>query len=159
MHDDMDPIQQAITGANYDGHPATTPVASLEQFYAAFNRRDLDLMSSHWLGSDEAVMDNPLGGIARGWSAVRAVYEQIFGGAARVQVEFHDYTVHIGGELCYAVGRERGTLERADQRLALAIRTTRILRLVDGVWRQVHHHGSMDDPALLHSYQALVRRQ
>jgi hypothetical protein len=41
--------------------------------------------------------------------------------------------------------------------LALAIRTTRVFRRVEGAWRQVHHHGSMDDPALLRAYQDLVR--
>jgi hypothetical protein len=39
----------------------------------------------------------------------------------------------------------------------LAIRTTRVFRRVEGAWRQVHHHGSMDDPALLRAYQDLVR--
>jgi ketosteroid isomerase-like protein len=153
----MDPIQQAIGGAGYDDGPARDPVVALEQFYAAFNRRDLALMAAHWVAGEEAVMDNPLGGIARGWDAVRAVYERIFGAPVRVQVELHDYTIHEGGALCYAVGRERGTLERGDRRLALAIRTTRVFRRVDGVWRQVHHHGSMDDPALLRTYQDLVR--
>jgi ketosteroid isomerase-like protein len=153
----MEPIQQAISGAGYSGGAATEPDAALEQFYAAFNRRDLALMAAHWLTSDEAVMDNPLGGIARGWDAVRAIYERIFNGPARVQVEFHDYTLHGGGELCYAVGRERGALERGERRLALAIRTTRVFRRVEGAWRQVHHHGSMDDPALLRAYQDLVR--
>src|SRR5581483_2146497 len=41
--------------------------------------------------------------------------------------------------------------------LPLAIRTSRVFRKIDGRWRQVHHHGSMDDPKLLARYQALVR--
>jgi len=55
------------------------------------------------------------------------------------------------------VGRERGRFEAAGGTLDLAIRTTRIFRWVDGRWRQVHHHGSMDDPALLERYQRAVR--
>ena len=153
----MNPIQQPISGAGYKGGAATDPVEALEQFYAAFNRRDLALMATHWLTSEESVMDNPLGGIARGWESVRAIYERIFSGPARVQVEFHDYTLHEGGELYYAVGRERGTLERDGRRLALAIRTTRVFRRVGESLRQVHHHGSMDDPDLLRAYQELVR--
>jgi hypothetical protein len=38
----------------------------------------------------------------------------------------------------------------------MAIRTSRFFRLVDGQWRQQHHHGSIDDPALLAAYQAAV---
>lgn len=30
-------------------------------------------------------------------------------------------------------------------------------RLLDGQWRQVHHHGSIDDPALWAAYQQAVR--
>lgn len=153
----MPPIQQPVTGADYAPGAEVAPLGALQQFYHAFNTRDLALMAAHWWTGDDVAMDNPLGGIARGWDAIRLVYTRIFAGPARVQVEFHDYTLHVGGELCYAVGRERGTLERDGGALALAIRTSRIFRRVDGVWRQVHHHGSIDDPTLLAAYQAMVR--
>ncbi|WP_255516532.1 hypothetical protein [Geobacter sp. FeAm09] len=38
----------------------------------------------------------------------------------------------------------------------MAIRTSRIFRLMEGRWRQVHHHGSNDDPDLLASYRKAV---
>src|SRR6185503_19302110 len=100
---------------------------------------------------------SPLGGIARGWPAIRAVYQRIFEGKARVHVEFHDYTLHEAGDMFYAVGRERGALERDGLRLEPAIRTSRLFRRIDGAWRQVHHHGSFDDAALLAAYQEAVR--
>jgi ketosteroid isomerase-like protein len=56
------------------------------------------------------------------------------------------------------VGRERGEFGAADgASLAMAIRTTRVFRRQDGAWRQVHHHGSIDDPELLRAYQRAVR--
>lgn len=60
-------------------------------------------------------------------------------------------------EIFYAVGRERGEFRRGDTVLKLAIRTTRLFRLLAGHWRQVHHHGSFDDPELLARYQEAVR--
>jgi len=39
----------------------------------------------------------------------------------------------------------------------LNIRTTRIFHLVDGRWRQIHHHGSIEDANLLAEYQNVVR--
>jgi len=57
-------------------------------------------------------MDNPVGGIARGWHAIRAIYERLFAGS---------------GRLC-AGGRRH----------------------------QVHHHGSIEDPALLAAYRQAV---
>lgn len=130
------------------------PVAALAQFYRAFNSGDLALMAENWHHGPEVVMDNPLGGIIRGWPAIRAVYERIFRQPARVAVEFHDYTLHRSGAVFYAVGRERG----AAGTLTLAIRTTRVFRRCDGIWRQVHHHGSIDDPRLLAAYQLAVRQ-
>jgi ketosteroid isomerase-like protein len=152
----MIPIEEPITGREL-AETAAEPVRALAQFYRAFNSRDLALMSENWANSDEVAMDNPLGGIKRGWPEIRAVYERIFRGPARVEVEFHDYTLHLADDLFYAVGRERGVLEAPGSTLALAIRTSRVFRRIDGVWRQVHHHGSIDDPRLLDAYQKAVR--
>lgn len=97
-----------------------------------------------------------MGGIKRGWLEIGDVYARIFNGPARVYVEFHDYTLHETQDMFYAVGRERGALTLGDDRIDLHIRTSRIFRKLDGRWRQVHHHGSIDDHALLQRYQALV---
>lgn len=149
------PSATPITGAEYRPGIAT-PRNALAQFYAAFNGRDMELMSTNWARGNFGVMDNPLGGIARGWDAIRGVYERVFQGPVRVQVEFHDFTLHQVGHIAYAVGRERGTAERDGTSLAIAIRTTRIFR-GDGIeWVQVHHHGSIDDPDMLRAYQQLV---
>jgi len=145
-----------ITG-DEDPGDRSRPSQALAEFYKAFNTRDLALMAENWDTSDEAVMDNPVGGITRGWGNIRAVYERIFQSPARVYVEFYDYTLHLGDSVFYAIGRERGRFETARGALELAIRTTRIFRGVEGRWRQVHHHGSVDDPALLETYQRAVR--
>lgn len=150
------PTTDPITG-DEDLGDRSRPRQALAEFYKAFNTRDLALMAENWDHSDEAVMDNPVGGITRGWANIRAVYERIFGSPARVRVEFYDYTVHLGDSVFYAVGRERGRFETARSALDLAIRTTRIFRRIGGRWRQVHHHGSMDDPTLLEAYQRAVR--
>ena len=147
--------------AAIDGHEtdfdSAQPLAALAAFYRAFNQRDLDAMARNWADDPAASMSNPLGGIARGWPAIRAVYERIFAGHARVQVAFHDFTLHEAGDFFHAVGRERGTLATGSTRLELAIRTTRLYRRVDGAWRQLHHHGSFEDPTLLAAYREAVR--
>ena len=113
-------------------------------------------MAENWANTDEVVMDNPVGGVMRGWGAVRAVYERIFGGEGTVTVEFYDYTLHEAGDVGYAVGRERGELRLGQDVMKLAIRTTRVYRQIQGRWRQVHHHGSMDDPEMLARYQKAI---
>jgi hypothetical protein len=57
----------------------------------------------------------------------------------------------------YAVGRERGAFATSSTKVNPAMRTSRIFRRVGGRWRQIHHHGSIDDPQLLSAYQQIVR--
>ncbi|MBA3831696.1 MAG: nuclear transport factor 2 family protein [Chthoniobacterales bacterium] len=144
-----------ITG-NDDKESLSKPLQALSEFYDAFNRKDLEKMARNWDQTDEVVMDNPVGGIKRGWEEIKSVYARIFNSPATVRVEFYDYTLHEAGEIFYAVGRERGELKAGETTLQLDIRTSRLFRLVDGQWRQVHHHGSMDDPELLARYQKAV---
>ena len=151
------PLPTAING-HETGLDSASPVAALSAFYRAFNSRDIDAMENNWHDGADAAMSNPLGGIARGWPAIRAVYQRIFEGKARVHVEFHDYTLHEAGDLFYVVGRERGEIDASGESMQLAIRTTRVFRRDAGErWRQVHHHGSFDDAALLAAYQEAVR--
>lgn len=144
-----------ITGYE-DLRDLTHPRHALTQFYRAFNTRDLVLMRQNWSPSDEISMNNPLGGIKRGWPEIRRVYERLFSGPASTSVELYNYSLHISGEIFYAVGRERGRFESSTAVFDLAFRTTRVFRLLDHRWRQVHHHGSIDDPALLDRYQSTL---
>ena len=149
-------IQEPITGEERRG-TLTETAEALSQFYRAFNTRDLALMEQNWDDSEEAVMANPLGGIKRGWPEIREVYRRIFEGRATVSVEFHDYTLTVADDVFWTVGRERGVSETDGRSLQLAIRTSRVFRRVNGRWRQVHHHGSIEDPALLETYQKSAR--
>ncbi|MBI1819258.1 MAG: nuclear transport factor 2 family protein [Nitrospirae bacterium] len=146
-----------ITGKE-EKKSVSAPIRALIEFYEAFNSRDIEKMSKNWAGTDEVVMSNPVGGIKRGWKEIKAVYDRIFNGSARVYVEFYDYTVHETGEIFYAIGRERGEFHAGETVMNLAIRTSRIFQLINGRWRQVHHHGSIDDPDLLARYQAAVKK-
>ena len=151
----IQPDPEPITGQEDLGN-LREPRQALAQFYRAMNSRDLALLAENWEQSSEIAMDNPLGGIKRGWDEIRAVYERIFRGPARLWVEFHDYTLYESEQVFYAVGRERGRFENGPHTLDLAIRTTRIFRRSADRWRQVHHHGSIEDPAMLAAYQQAV---
>ncbi len=151
----MKPIQTPITGEEGQGE-LKSPFEALVQFYYAFNHRDMSAMADNWAQTEEIAMDNPLGGIKRGWSEIRPVYERIFNGPARVYVEYYEYTIHETPHMFYAVGRERGYFRFEDKEVKLGIRTSRIFRKIAGSWKQVHHHGSIEDPTLLAQYQAAV---
>lgn len=130
--------------------------AALVDFYRAFNQQDFELMQNNWLQTEEASMSNPLGGVKRGWNEISTVYEKIFNGMANVYVEYYDYTIHESDNMFVAVGRERGYLEINNQKVDIAIRTSRTFFKSDGQWKQIHHHGSMDDADRLANYQQTV---
>ncbi len=135
----------------------TPQLRALSGFYQALNDRNLELMAQNWTSTDEAVMDNPVGGIVRGWKEIKSVYERIFSNPGQYWFEFYDYSYHEAGEIFYVVGRERGEYKAGDVVLKMTIRTSRVFRRIDGEWRQVHHHGSIDDPELLRAYQQAVK--
>ena len=150
------PIQTPVTGREYHGDQREA-MQALAQFYRALNARDIEMMQQNWGNSTEVAMDNPLGGIKRGWSEIRPTYEKLFSSKGTYSFEFYDYTLHEAGDLFYVVGRERGELDSGLGPLKLAIRTSRIFRRdADKKWRQVHHHGSIDDSQMLATYQKAV---
>ena len=152
----MKPVQEPITGDENLGD-LSEPKQALIQFYKAFNARDLKMIDDNFSTSDDVAIDNPLGGIRRGPDQPHKMYEAIFKSSADVKVEFWDYTIDRVGDVFWAVGRERGTYLDGDVRKPLNIRTSRIYRLENGRWRQVHHHGSIEDPKLLAEYQSFVK--
>jgi len=146
---------EAITGEQRNFEKGSAQ-AALQSFYQAFNTASLEQMTTNWLQTEEASMSNPLGGVRRGWHEISAVYERIFNGSTEVYVEFYDYSIHQSEQFFCAVGRERGYLKNKNGKLDLAIRTSRVYQKQGGIWQQLHHHGSIENPDLLKTYQSSV---
>lgn len=151
----MNTVTHPITGQEKKSDN-TSPYSALVDFYYSFNNQNYDLMKNNWMHTIDASMSNPLGGIKRGWSEIKDVYKKIFDGSAKVYVEFYDYSIYSTDGMFIAVGRERGTLEFNNRITELAIRTSRVYCLHNNQWKQVHHHGSMDNPQLLAKYQTTL---
>ncbi len=132
--------------------------AALKTFYHALNGRSLDLFRQTWLDDPLIQLNNPIGGIRRGIEPISAVYARLFEGPVRVQVELHDIVEYASSEMVVFAGRERGTYEHGGSSFPLDIRTTRIFLYAPacGGWRQIHHHGSIDQPERLAQYQQAV---
>ncbi len=150
------PTIAPVTGREEQIDPRE-PLGALREFYRAFNTRDLTLMERNWLSSDEVSIAHPVGGIRRGWPDIRQIYRRIFDASATLTVEFRDYTVHPLGGVFYAVGREHGLVQGENLSLELKFRTSRLFRYSRGRWRQVHHHGSIENPEHLLRYQAAIQ--
>ena len=129
---------------------------ALIEFYKAFNTRDLAALAVNWEQGDGPSMDNPMGGIRRGWQSISEGYMKLFDGPAIVQVKFHDFTSQGGDDWHLFVGREVGTCTTPHQRMDVRFRTTRWFTRRRGAWRQLHHHGSIEEPKMLAAYQKII---
>lgn len=143
-----------------DGHETKRadggPLDALIGFYRAFNAADLAGLESVWLDGPTPSMDNPIGGIRRGWPQIAEGYSKLFDGPAKVNVTFHDFTSQGSDDWNLFVGRERGVCKTPSETLLVAFRTTRWFVRKNGSWRQLHHHGSVEDPNMLADYQRLI---
>jgi len=133
--------------------------AAMESFYYAFNNRSMDVFDAVWADSEHISLDNPVGGIMYGFHDIRELYRQIFEGPARVWVEFYDIVEYLGEETVVFAGRERGEFSQGNETTPIAIRTSRVFQYFgpNVGWRQVHHHGSIDDADELKNYQRAVQ--
>ena len=151
----MSAIFTEISG-NETVYEPMSSLAALIAFYRAFNARDLDGLARNWLDGNEPSMSNPVGGLRRGWIDIRDSYARLFSGTASVRVTFHDFSTHGNDGACIFIGREKGVCQSPAGTLPLWIRTTRWFVRREGVWRQLHHHGSIEEPALLARYQQAI---
>lgn len=131
----------------------------IESFYYAFNHGDLEVLNKVWADHELIQLNNPLGGILRGYEAIATLYGRVFAGPASVWVEFSDIVEFQTDEMIVFAGRESGEFTVNNQALILTIRTSRVVQWFGSEtgWRQVHHHGSIDDLELLAAYQRAVK--
>lgn len=152
----MGKIMTTINGSENLSNIENDKLKALVSFYKAFNQRDMNLMQKNWLNSKESSMNNPVGGIMRDWDNIESVYDKIFNGKAKVYVEFYDFTMHSTENMFLVTGRERGFFEKENTKIDLAIRTSRVFVKENGDWKQIQHHGSIDNPELLKKYQESI---
>lgn len=133
--------------------------ALVESFYYAFNQRDMGIFYQVWANSELIQLNNPLGGILRGYEPIANLYKGIFAGSASVWVALSDIVEFQTDNMVVFAGRETGEFTKGETTVSLAIRTSRIVQWFgeDIGWKQTHHHGSIDDPKLLAEYQQAVR--
>jgi ketosteroid isomerase-like protein len=65
-------------------------------------------------------MDNPVGGIKRGWEQIRSV------SSGKYRFEFYHYSYHEAGDVFYVVGRERGEYRAGEVVLHMGIRPSEV---------------------------------
>jgi ketosteroid isomerase-like protein len=119
----------------------TTPTDAAQAFYHAFETRDVDAMMATWAEDEEIVCVHPGGVRMIGYDAVRAGWEQIFAGDARLSFRLDDIVVIETVGLAMQSAIEHITLTSDGSTRGTAISTNVFLRTPSG-WRLVMHHAS-----------------
>ena len=148
-------IPNIITGQE-DAFEELHPLNVVIAFYKDFNARDVEATANNWAKKYSIAMTNPTGGIRRNWNSVKEYYNKIMDDKVRFYIEIHDLKFHQFDNVFYEEGRERGSLDIDTDQLGIKIRTSRIYKLFDEGWRQIHQHSSIDDAELLERYQQVI---
>lgn len=108
---------------------------------------------------DDVTLANPFGPVARGWDRVAETMERA---AAKYRdgeiVSFENVSTYATAELAYIVEIERfrTKLGGSDELVAVALRTTSILRPEEGDWKILHRHA--DPITTVRPVESLIQR-
>lgn len=122
--------------------------AANADFYAAFERRDLDAMAEVWERSERATVTHPGWPTLRGWARVAGSWDAIFRNTPYIQFVLTDETVWVAGDVAWVTVDEHilqsatGGGEGGDELAGGHVTACNLFVRTDGSWRMVVHHGS-----------------
>jgi ketosteroid isomerase-like protein len=119
----------------------TTPTDAAVAFYQAFEAKDIDAMMSTWAEDEEIICVHPGGTRMVGYDAVRAGWEQIFAGDARLTFRLEEVISIETVGLAMQSGVEQISLVKEGTPRGMAVATNVFMRTPSG-WRMVMHHAS-----------------
>jgi ketosteroid isomerase-like protein len=120
------------------GDDVDAVLASNRAFYAAFEARDLDAMSSLWEHSDRVACTHPGWTTLRGWGAVSASWFALFRGPQTLQFILTNEQANVAGDTAWVTVDENLISGEGGSTVASVNVFVR-----DGIdWRVVVHHGS-----------------
>ncbi len=119
----------------------TSPQDAAIAFYQAFEARDVEMMMATWAEDEDIVCVHPGGPRLVGYDAVRAGWEHLFAGNAKLSFRLDEIVVIETVGLALQSTVENVTVGDESTPRGAAIATNIFLRTPSG-WRIVVHHAS-----------------
>ena len=125
-----------------------------ENFYKAFNRRDIDLMKATWLNDSASVCIHPGWGPLKGYDPIIKSWSDIFQNSQNMEIRLSQVAITFSAGLAWVGCQENLTIITMDGVQSSHVHATNLFQLGDGQWRLVLHHASstparsMSDDAL-----------
>jgi len=133
------PVDPTAPSEHDDDSVDQAAVRSLNRrFYAAFEGRDLDVMSDVWEHSDRVACTHPGWRTLHGWGAVSGSWFALFGGPQHLSFILTNEVVVVAGDSAWVTVDEN--LINAEGSATVA--ALNLFLRHEGRWRLVAHHGS-----------------
>lgn len=120
----------------------TEILAANAAFYRAFEKKDMEAMSSVWSQGTVSICIHPGRNALKGWKDIRSSWEAIFRNTQYLEIETDIVTTEVRNNIAYVILIEN-VLQVSDRRKAQAqSMATNIFEFIGGKWYLIHHHGS-----------------
>jgi ketosteroid isomerase-like protein len=120
----------------------TEVLAVNETFYRAFEKKDIEAMSSIWSQGTGTRCIHPGRNVIRGWKEIRYSWEQIFKNTNYLEIETEIITAEVRDAIAYVVLMEKVLQVSGGRRIQAQSIATNIFERMASSWYMVHHHGS-----------------
>ncbi|NDJ21106.1 DUF4440 domain-containing protein [Nostoc sp. B(2019)] len=117
-------------------------LAANEAFYRAFEKKDIEAMSTVWSQGTGSFCIHPGSNVLRGWKEISNSWAQIFKNTAYIEINTEIITTEVTDNIAYVVLIENVFQVVSGRRLEVQSMATNIFHLLGGKWYLVHHHGS-----------------
>jgi uncharacterized protein (TIGR02246 family) len=117
-------------------------LAANDAFYRAFEKKDLEAMSSLWSHGTDCLCVHPGRNALKGWEAIRSSWEKIFLNTRYLEIETEILRVEVSGDLAYVVLIETVLQVVGGRQMQAKSMATNLFERMAQQWYLVHHHGS-----------------
>jgi ketosteroid isomerase-like protein len=120
----------------------TQVLAANEAFYRAFEKKDLEAMSSIWSQGTGSLCIHPGRTVLRGGKDIRSSWELIFRNTQYLEIELDIITTEVRENIAYVILVEKLLQVSGGRRVQAQSLATNIFERMASKWYLVHHHGS-----------------
>lgn len=112
-------------------------------FYRAFEKKDIEAMSTVWSQGTGSFCVHPGWNVLRGWKDIRSSWVNIFKNTAYIEINTEIVTTEVRDHIAYVVLIENVLqIINGKRRLEAQSIATNMFELLGGKWYLVHHHAS-----------------
>lgn len=117
-------------------------LAANEAFYRAFEKKDLDAMSTIWSQGTGSICIHPGRNAIRGWKEIELSWLKIFRNTTYIEIEIEIIVVEIRETISYVIVLENLLQISGGRSVQAQSLATNIFERMASKWYLVHHHGS-----------------